>query len=48
MQLESAQVRRWDRFADLLGSEHKVCNNGAVPQAKNFTALGCWAGRCVR
>lgn len=31
VQLESAQVRRRDRFADLLGSEHEVCNTGAVP-----------------
>lgn len=31
MQLESAQVRRQDRFVNLLGSECKVCNTGAVP-----------------
>lgn len=51
MQLESAQVRRQDRFADLLGSERKVCNarnTSAVPQARNLGALGCCIGRCVR
>lgn len=48
MQLESAQVRRQGRFADLLGSERKVCTTGAVAQARNLAALGCCAGRRVR
>lgn len=39
MQLETGQVRIEERFADLLGSEHKVCHTSAVPQARNLAAL---------